>query len=84
MLSRTQKKLVIEELENNGYVSRNDCLKHFITRLGAIICELNKEGYDLVGKYVKTSYGKDYVYQKRFVPNNDWNDLDERLLNIKL
>lgn len=66
MLNETQKKFVIDELKRSGSVSRNYCLRNCITRLGAIICTLKKEGWDLVGKYVEyeTNNGKhkDFVY----------------------
>jgi len=56
----SQKTTIIKELNLNGKVSRNWCLDRRITRLGAIICLLNKEGWNLTGKWE----GNDYVYSK--------------------
>lgn len=79
MLNQSQRQLVIKELEENGYVSRNWALRNFISRLGAIICDLNKDGYDLIGSFISMNGGKDYIYKKRFVPNNDWYNLDKKI-----
>lgn len=69
MLNETQKKFVIDELKRCGSVSRNYCLRNYITRLGAIICQLNKEGWNLKGKYVEYETNqekhKDFVYFDR-------------------
>ena len=54
----TQKRIIINKLREDGYVDRNWALDRRITRLGAIICALNKQGYVLVGR----NYGKDYRY----------------------
>jgi hypothetical protein len=66
----TQKKWVIEQLEQNGKITRNECLKNYITRLGAIICDLKKDGYEFeYGEYL--SYGtnkKDYIYRLKTTP----------------
>lgn len=47
----------------NGQVSRNYCLSHFITaRLAARINDLREAGYHIVGQRVKTDRGVDYIY----------------------
>lgn len=61
-MKKTQIDFVIKQLLENGKISRNDCLKNYITRLGAIINRLNKEGWEIEGGYKKGDYGKDYVY----------------------
>ena len=58
----TQLNLIKNQLLKNGSVSRNWCLQRFITRLGARIDDLKKEGMNINGKFVNTDYGKDYVY----------------------
>lgn len=64
MKKQSQKDVVIKYLLDTGKVSRNTCIKtHFITRLGALICDLNKEGWELVGEDHETPYGTDYVYR---------------------
>lgn len=40
---RTQELIVLDIIKRKGYVSRNDCLSRYISRLGAII-------YRLVGR----------------------------------
>ena len=59
----TQEKFVLDELKNNGEISRNLCLRNYISRLGAIICDLNKKGYVIKGDYRKTENGKDFIYK---------------------
>lgn len=64
---KTQKELVEEQLKKYGKVSRNWCLKRYISRLGAIIHLLKQEGLEIVGLYQKSGNGQDYVYH-----NNDF------------
>ena len=58
----TQLKLIRELLLKNGKVSRNWALGEYISRLGAIINKLKKEGIKTDGRFVNTEFGKDYVY----------------------
>ena len=58
----TQKDLIKERLFLEGKVSRNWCLGKYITRLGARINDLRKEGIETDGRFVNTEFGKDYVY----------------------
>lgn len=60
-----QKKWVIQQLNETGRVSRNDALQRHITRLGAIIHQLNEEGWDIVGEWKISRLYKDYVYYVR-------------------
>lgn len=57
-----QKQWAIDQLNKYGEVSRNGALQNRITRLGAIICDLNQNGWEIVGEWVKHDKGKDYVY----------------------
>ena len=57
-MKQTQRQLVIQHLKENGSISRNYCLQHYVSRLGAIVCLLKSEGYDFETKDV----GGDYVY----------------------
>lgn len=59
---KNQKIWVVKQLQDNGQVSRNLALKNYISRLGAIICDLNKNGWSIQGKFIKTNTGKDFVY----------------------
>jgi hypothetical protein len=55
---KTQLDIIRTQIHEEGYVSRNWCLARFITRLGARIIDLKREGYEF-----RTSFdGADYVY----------------------
>ena len=54
----TQLDLIRDKLNEDKFVSRNWCLKRYITRLAAIIAILKKEGFNLVGRME----GNDYIY----------------------
>lgn len=56
---RSQKEIIIECLNDNGYVSRNWCLNRYISRLSAIIYNLKKDGWEFEEKWD----GKNYVYK---------------------
>lgn len=58
----TQKTWVEKILNQHGEISRNFCLQNYVTRLGAIIHELNREGWEITGRYRKNGTGKDFVY----------------------
>lgn len=75
MLNQSQVNQVAERLVLTGSVSRNWCLRRYITRLGAIINDLVKAGWkfddyavgDVImrGRWEKDKHGKrtgDYVY----------------------
>ena len=46
----TQREIVLNELQTQGFVSRNWCLAHRISRLGAIVCKLKDKGFALQAK----------------------------------
>ena len=52
-----------KQLLENGRMSRNECLRNYISRLGAIICDLTKEGWKFDTYFEKINGGKDYVYK---------------------
>jgi hypothetical protein len=54
----SQRKWVEEQLKENGEITRNQCLKNYISRLGAIICDMKADGW----KIEPTRRGSDYVY----------------------
>lgn len=58
---KTQRNFVEQQLKENGKITRNLCLQNYITRLGAIICNMRHDGWDITGKYE----GKDYVYRAK-------------------
>lgn len=62
MIGTTQIEWVKKQLKTKGFVTRNEALQTYITRLGAIICDLKKEGWKIEGEFLKTENGKDYKY----------------------
>lgn len=44
-MKKTQKEIVVDIILNKGGISRNTCLKMYITRLGAIIKDLEYDGW---------------------------------------
>jgi len=64
MKNQTQVQWVKIQLKKYGYITRNQCLSRFISRLGAIICKLKNEGYQFNAYYAEThNGGNDYVYE---------------------
>jgi hypothetical protein len=57
-MKETQLQWIVRQLEENGEVSRNQALTHFISRLSARIADLELEGY----KFSTEWRGGDYVY----------------------
>lgn len=55
----TQKQRVIKKLLRDGYITRNECLRVYISRLGALIESLKHEGFEFTAKYDENN---DYVY----------------------
>jgi hypothetical protein len=61
-MKKTQRDWVVKQLKEKGSVTRNEALQVYISRLGAIICDLRKDGWEIDGTWVKTANGKDYSY----------------------
>ena len=60
----TQEDWVVAQLEQNGKITRNEALRHYVSRLGAIICTLKKKGYEFETKFIKPdNHHKDYEYK---------------------
>lgn len=56
---------ILGELKEQGYITRNTCLKRYITRLGAYMCQLKNEGLRFEARYIKSEFspnGQDYAY----------------------
>jgi hypothetical protein len=64
MKSTTQLKFIKQVLRDKGEVSRNFALQNYISRLGAIICSLKKDGWEF---NIERRNG-DYVYKVRQAP----------------
>ena len=58
----TQEEFVLRVLKAQGFITRNFCLQRYISRLGAYICQLKKQGYVIGGYHHKTQNGTDYRY----------------------
>jgi len=71
--------MVIEKLEEDGFISRNWALERFCSRLGALILALKKEGWVFTQEYTETPRGKDYTYTLISKPNQptreSWDNL---------
>ena len=59
----TQLEFVRLQLLENGFITRNFCLRNYISRLGSRICELKQEGMCITGENFKTENGTDYIYR---------------------
>lgn len=74
-MKQTQIEWVVSKLETNGSITRNECLRNYISRLGAIIAELKKHGWEFEAHYedVKTPFGtgKDYRYRATHIPSGE-------------
>lgn len=63
--TKSQKEWVREQIVKNGRISRNQCLRHYITTLAQRISELKKyEGFEFDSHFEDngSSSGRDYVY----------------------
>lgn len=69
-MKQTQIDFVKQQLVQSGVVTRNQCLRNYISRLGAIIHFLKQEGWGIEGGYVKTECGRDYAYQAFQIPHS--------------
>ena len=62
---KNQIKWVKQQLRLNGRVSRNEALRAFVSRLGALICDLKANGWEIEGSYDEK---KDFVYKLKKAP----------------
>lgn len=62
MKNISQQEWVLRELRTKGYVTRNECLGRFISRLSAIIFNLKEEGHTIKSETFKTVNGLDHKY----------------------
>lgn len=73
-MRKTQKDIVVNILLQKGGISRNTCLKMYITRLGAIIKDLEYEGWKFDSFYgkargFKKENWKNYYYVVKNKPS---------------
>ena len=65
-MKKTQLERVKYKLKIDKFITRNEALKNRITRLGAIICLLERENYIFEAYY--TIDKKDYIYKVIYFP----------------
>jgi len=59
----SQKDWILRNLEKRGWITRNEALKQFCSRLGARINDLKNDGYYIVSTYGTSGRLKnDYIY----------------------
>lgn len=61
MKNETQEQRVVYKLKTDGFITRNECLRNYISRLGALICRLKKQGYVFKTSNVEGDYRYDVV-----------------------
>jgi len=60
--SQSQLDWIRTNLLSRGFITRNECLRNFISRLGARIADLKAEGLDIRAEFIRTTFGTDYRY----------------------
>ena len=65
-MKKSQRERVIGVLKSQGYVSRNHALRNFISRLSAIIQDLEAEGWE----FAPRREGGDYEYHVKKIPTH--------------
>ena len=80
MLNMTQKQWVKNQLIKNGKITRNECLRNYISRLGAIISMLKDDGYKFETGYIKveTPFGTGKDYEYRIIKNENKQNDEEK------
>lgn len=68
MKNRTQSDWVVSRLLATGEISRNICLRERITRLSAIIQDLEEAGWEFNAQYRKENGGRNFVYYLKKSP----------------
>ena len=69
----SQKQIVIDRLKGDGYITRNWCLQHYISRLSAIIYDLKKEKWE----FTEIRDGGNYIYRLTAKPEKVINYTEE-------
>lgn len=73
----TQIDTVKHRLDTLGEISRNWCLRNFITRLSAIMLKLKKQGYVYTTKTETDKHGRqDFIYMLSGLPKQAQNQGD--------
>lgn len=68
-MKKTQEDRIIYKLRTDGYVTRNEALKNYISRLGARISDLQRQGWIFDAKFIKKNGARDYEYRVVSAPS---------------
>ena len=79
----TQKQWIAKQLLENGSITRNKCLRNYISRLGAIMANLKEDGLEYTAGYkgVETMFGPKRDYEYTVVLNEKTIEILKGLLN---
>lgn len=58
-MNKTQREWVEEKIRANGEITRNEALQNYISRLGAIVCNMRQDGWNIDS----FNRGGNYVYK---------------------
>jgi len=78
-MNNTQLKIIEDRLVDKGRVSRNWCLQNYISRLGALIHILKKEGYVIEGHFENVGRGRDFIYRLVSEPDRRKSNTEDEL-----
>lgn len=73
----TQKEIVKDILRRDGVIDNFWCINNYILRLGAIICDLQKEGWKFERKWGENEHRKNSYYYVK-VQGGDGHDLAKK------
>jgi hypothetical protein len=66
-MKKSQLTWIKEQLLKHGEISRNTCLRNYISRLSARILDLEKDGW----VFTTEKRGGDFVYKAAFIPEDE-------------
>jgi hypothetical protein len=69
---QSQLQFIKMQLLAYGFISRNQALRNYISRLQARIFDLKTEGYNIISYNVKTPMGTDFVYELKTYDREEW------------
>ena len=72
MEHKTQLEMIKQRLIEDGYISRNWCLRNYIGRLASRMDDLHREGWQTEGSFIKTDRGLDYIYKLIRIPDKSY------------
>ena len=84
MIKPSHRDFVVTQLNQTHIISRNMCLKNYITRLGALIWDLKQDGYEFTTYWEENikpdgSKGKDFIYKVTKFPWEQPKDTTQKM-----